>query len=119
MTKAMIAGGALAGLVLTGAMVGTVAAQSDGGIVGMDEDKAVEIALVEVPGTVQDVELDDEDGVPIYEVEILSTDGQEYEVEIAADTGAVVEVETEDEDDDDDHEDDDHDDDNEQDDDDA
>ena len=65
------------------------------------KEQAIEIALLEVAGEVQDVELEKEDGMMVYEIEILDANGQEVEVEIAADTGAVIEVETEDDDDDD------------------
>ena len=64
--------------------------------------QAIEIALLEVPGEVQEIELEKEDGMLVYEVEIINADGEEYEVEIAADTGAVIEVEAEDDEDDDD-----------------
>ena len=65
----------------------------------MTEEQAIEIALLEVPGEVQEIELETEDGATVYEIEIIKADGKEYEVEIAADTGAVLEVEAEDDDD--------------------
>ena len=102
MDKKLIAGGALAGLVMTGALAGTVSAKSAAEATGLSEEQAIEIALLEVPGEVEEIELEREDGMWVYEVEIMSADGQEYEVEIAADTGDVIEVEAEDEDDDDD-----------------
>ncbi|WP_170359593.1 MULTISPECIES: PepSY domain-containing protein [Ruegeria] len=94
---------ALAGLILTGAVVGSVSAQSTAEATGLTLQQAIEIALQEVSGEVQEAELENEDGMKIYEVEILDANGQEFEVEIAADTGAVIEVEAEDEDDDDDN----------------
>ena len=99
MNTKMIAGGALAGLILTGATLGAVSAQSINPDVSME--KAMEIALLEVPGEVQEVELEKEDGAMVYEVEILTADGEAFEIEIAADTGTILEVEAEDEDDDD------------------
>ncbi len=102
MNTKLIAGGALAGLALTGALMGSVSAQTAASATGLSEEQAVEIALLEVAGEVQEIELETEDGMTIYEIEILSADGQEFEVEIAADTGAVVEVEVEDADDEDD-----------------
>ena len=83
--------------------VGSVSAQSTAEATGLTLQQAIEIALQEVSGEVQEAELENEDGMKIYEVEILDANGQEFEVEIAADTGAVIEVEAEDEDDDDDN----------------
>lgn len=105
MNTTFIKGGALAGLVLTGVAVGSVSALSAAEATGLSEEQAIEIALLEVAGEVQEVELDDEDGMMVYEVEILGADGSEYEVEIAADTGEVLETEAEDEDDQDDDDD--------------
>lgn len=104
MNKKIIAGGALTGLVLSGALMGAVSAQTAATATGLTEEQAIEIALLEVPGDVTEVELENEDGTMIYEIEIMKADGQEFEVEIAADTGAVIEVEAEDEDDRDDDE---------------
>ncbi|MCY4334915.1 MAG: PepSY domain-containing protein [Litoreibacter sp.] len=98
MTKTKIATGALAGLALTGAVAGSVSAQSAAEATGLTMAQAIEIALLEVSGEVQEAELEKDDGVMIYEIEILDANGQEYEVEIAADTGTVIEVEAEDED---------------------
>ena len=99
MTKKLIAGGSIAGLVLSGALVGAVSAQTAAAVTGLTEEQAIEIALLEVPGEVQEIELETEDGATVYEIEIIKADGKEYEVEIAADTGAVLEVEAEDDDD--------------------
>lgn len=107
MNKTYIAGGVGAGLVVAAALVGTVSAQTAATVTGLTEEQAVEIALLEVPGEVQEVERETEDGATVYEIEILNADGQEFEVEIAADTGAILEVEAEEEDDDDDDNDDD------------
>lgn len=97
-----IAGGALAGLVLSAALIGAVTAQTSATAAELSEEQATEIALLEVPGEVQEVELENEDGVPLYEIEIVKADGQKFEVEIAADTGVVIEVEAEDDDENDD-----------------
>lgn len=99
MNTKLIAGGALTGLILTGLAVGTVSAQAAADATGLTEAQAIEIALLEVPGEVQEVELEKEDGIMVYEIEILNAAGQEFEVEIAAATGAVLEVEAEDDDD--------------------
>ena len=105
MDKKSTAIGALAGLALSGALVGAVSAQSAAQATGLSEEQAIEIALLEVPGDVQEVELEKEDGMMVFEIEILDADGQEFEIEIAADTGAVIEVEAEDDDDDEDDDD--------------
>jgi len=55
--------------------------------------------------TIEEIEVETEDGVTVYEFE-LKLDGEEIEVEIGAD-GKILEIETDDDDDDDDHEDDD------------
>ena len=59
---------------------------------GLTEEQIIEIALSEVPGEVQEVELEREDGMRVYEVEILAADGVEMELEIAADTGDVLKI---------------------------
>ena len=105
MDKKMTAIGAFTGLALSGALVGAVSAQSAAQATGLSEEQAIEIALLEVPGDVQEVELEKEDGMMVFEIEILDADGQEFEIEIAADTGAVIEVEAEDDDDDEDDDD--------------
>ena len=48
------------------------------------------------PGRVIELELDRDDGRWIYELELLSPDGRLYEMEIDAATGAVLEIERED-----------------------
>ena len=92
MKKSVFAAGALAGLVLVGAGVGTLSAQSAATATGLTEEQVIEIALAEVPGEVQEVELERKRGVQFYEVEIVAEDGTEMEVEIAADTGDVLKV---------------------------
>ena len=95
MDKKLIAGSALAGLLLAGGIVGTVSAQTLAARTGLTLEQAAEIALLEVPGEIMEVDLEREDGMQIYEIEILSVDGVEMEVEIAADTGDVLEIEAE------------------------
>ena len=60
------------------------------------EEAAIKIALEQVPGTVEEVELEDENGTIVYEIEIRAEDGAEQEVDIDATTGDVVKVEAED-----------------------
>ncbi|MBT2694063.1 PepSY domain-containing protein [Bacillus sp. ISL-55] len=60
----------------------------------ISEDQAKEIALKQVKGTVTKVELETENGVLVYEVDIKAPD-QLYEVTIDAKSGKVIKVEKE------------------------
>jgi len=95
MNTKLIAGGTLAGLVLATGMSGMVSAQSAATSTGLTEEQVIEIALMEVPGEVTEVELERHRGQQIYEVEILSEDGTETEVKIASETGDVLKVKAE------------------------
>lgn len=55
-------------------------------------DDAMAIALERVPGEVVKVELDTENGLLIYEVDIMNMQGVKYEVEIDARTGEVIKI---------------------------
>jgi uncharacterized membrane protein YkoI len=97
----------IAGLVLAGS--GTAAATRMGGDdstaseadVSLTEQAARDTATDEVDGSVRAVELEAEDGTPVYEVEVEATDGIVHEVEVDADDGTVLEAEVEDDDEDD------------------
>ena len=65
--------------------------------VSLSEQEAVDIATAEANGTVGEVELESENGTPVYEVELVTANGGETEVAVHADDGTVLEVETEDE----------------------
>ena len=95
MHRKLITGGALASLVIAGGIAGTVSAQTAASVTGLTEEQAIEIALMEVPGEVQEIELEREDGMQVYEISVLTVDGVEMEVEIAASTGDVLEIEKE------------------------
>lgn len=97
MNTRLIAGGALTGLVLAGGIAGMVSAQSAANATGLTEEQVIEIALMEVPGEVIEVELESHRGQQVYEVEILRQDGTETEVEISAETGDILKVNDEDE----------------------
>lgn len=107
MNKKLIAGGALTGLILAGGFAGLVSAQTVADSTGLTEEQVIEIALMEVPGEVTDVDLERQRGQEVYEVEILEADGTETEVKISAESGEILRVEAEGEDCDkeDDHED--------------
>lgn len=61
----------------------------------ISQARAIEIALAEFPGKVDDVELDDDDGRLIYEIEIENGD-REAEFEIDAMTGKILVIEIDD-----------------------
>ncbi|WP_375253749.1 PepSY domain-containing protein [Yoonia sp.] len=92
MDKKILTGGALAGLVLAGGIASAVSAQTAAAQTGLSEEQVIAIALLEVPGEVNEVELEREHGKQIYEVEIIAEDGTEMEVEINAETGDVLKV---------------------------
>lgn len=95
MEKKFIAGGAITGLVLAAGLVGAVSAQTAAEATALTEEQAAEIALMEIAGEVQEIEVETEDGTTVFEVEILDADGVEFEIVLAADTGEVLEVENE------------------------
>ena len=79
--------------------------------INVTEQESKEIALERIPGTVEEVELEDEDGHVVYEVELKSENGDEHEVIIDAQTGDILVVESDDDNDDNNDDDDDDDDD--------
>ncbi|WP_028595792.1 PepSY domain-containing protein [Paenibacillus assamensis] len=64
------------------------------------ESEAKSIALKHVKGTIKSIELDDENGVPVYEVEVKMATGTK-KVYINAYSGAVISTVSDDDDDDD------------------
>ncbi|GLK64412.1 peptidase (plasmid) [Paracoccus kondratievae] len=54
------------------------------------------------PGQVTEIEMDQEDGLLIYEVELITTDGRLIEVEMDARTGTIIKLEESDDEEDDD-----------------
>lgn len=55
-------------------------------------DDAMSIALAQIPGEVVKVELDTENGILVYEVDIITMDGIKYELEIDAQTGIILKM---------------------------
>ncbi len=106
MQTKLIAGSGLAALVVAGALAGTVSAQTAAEATGLTAVQAIEIALAEVPGEVEEVELERENGARVYEIEIVTAENAEFEIEIDAVTGEIIEIEAEDDDHDDDDDDD-------------
>lgn len=61
----------------------------------IDSEAAIQIALQRVPGQVIKVELDDDDGLLVYEIDIRTQSGV-YEVHVNAATGQIIKIERED-----------------------
>lgn len=61
----------------------------------INSEAAIQIALQRVPGQVIKVELDYENGILVYEIDIRTPSGV-YEVHVNADTGQIIKVERED-----------------------
>ncbi len=55
-------------------------------------EEAMDIALQQVPGQVVKVELDSKNGMQVYEVEIITSQGSKYEVEVDVNTGGIVDI---------------------------
>jgi uncharacterized membrane protein YkoI len=53
-------------------------------------DQAVQLATREQPGTVIEVELEEQGGRAVWEVEIVSADGRVVELSVDASTGSVA-----------------------------
>ncbi len=63
----------------------------------LTKQESIDIALKEVQGSASDVELEDEDGVIIYSVEVTDDQGQKHEVAVDANTGKILKIEADDE----------------------
>lgn len=55
-------------------------------------EDAIRIARERMPGEVVKVELEREHGRLVYEVEVISTQGPKYELDIDAMTGEIIEI---------------------------
>jgi len=93
-TKNVILGGsAIIAILLVGVLMVTATIMH----FGISEEEAVSIATAAVQGTVQEVELENVNSNPVYEVDI-EKDGKEFEVSVDAETGQIKSVEEESED---------------------
>ncbi|SLN38465.1 PepSY domain-containing protein [Pseudooctadecabacter jejudonensis] len=101
--------GALSGLIAVGGIATMVSAQTTAEQTNLTVEQVIEIALIEVPGEITEVELEERRGSTFYEVEITAEDGSEMELKIAADDGEILRVKEDDRGCDDDHDDDDED----------
>ncbi len=88
--------GAFSGLIAAGGIATMVSAQTVAEQTNLTEEQVIEIALMEVPGEVTEVELEERRGNNYYEVEITAEDGSEMEVKIAAESGEVLKVKADD-----------------------
>jgi uncharacterized membrane protein YkoI len=61
----------------------------------INSETAIQIALQQVPGQVIKVELDYDNGILVYEIDIRTQSGV-YEVQVAAANGQILKVERED-----------------------
>ncbi|PYZ96352.1 hypothetical protein CR205_11530 [Alteribacter lacisalsi] len=52
-------------------------------------EQAIDIATSEVPGQVVDVELDTENGLLVWVIDIITPQGVKYEVDVGANTGNI------------------------------
>ena len=84
---AIAAAGALAASV---AMAGAVVAQS-----GISDERARRIALEHVPGTVIELEREDEGGQAVIEVEVRDAQNVVHEITLDARDGRVIKIEEE------------------------
>lgn len=69
------------------------APQTPTGKVSMEA--CMDTALAKRPGQIVKLERKDERGVPVYEFEVLSSDGKTYELECDANSGKIIEEEQE------------------------
>ena len=90
--------GAFSGLIAAGGIATMVSAQTVAEQTNLTEEQVIEIALMEVPGEVTEVEFEERRGNTYYEVEITAEDGSEMEVKVAAESGEVLKVKADDED---------------------
>jgi uncharacterized membrane protein YkoI len=55
-------------------------------------EDAMSIAMSQIPGEILKVELDTENGKLVYEVDVVTRQGIEYELEIDAQTGRITKI---------------------------
>ncbi|MCP3740526.1 PepSY domain-containing protein [Rossellomorea sp. BNER] len=96
----VVLGGAVGVSAVSGNEVGGESSSSQGKFISMEQAKV--IAVKESKGTVESIELDNENGRAIYEVDIEDKN-DDVDVKINAISGEVVKIEKEKDDDDDDN----------------
>ena len=75
--------------------IGVGAAQADGAATRISMLEALKIANEVVPGRVVEAELEEEEEVLLYEIEIISNDGMIVEVQVDANSGHIIKQATE------------------------
>lgn len=55
-------------------------------------EDAMYIALEQIPGEIVKIELDTENGILVYEVDIMTVQGMKYEMDIDAQTGRIIKI---------------------------
>ncbi len=64
--------------------------------VAVNIQQALDIALAQVPGSVIEAELENEDGLVVWEITVASAEEQTVEVTIDANSGVIIEQELDD-----------------------
>jgi len=93
-TKNIILGGSAIIAIL---IIGTLVVTATIARLGISEQQAITIATTAIQGTVQEVELENVNSNPVFEVDI-EKDGKEFEVSVDAETGQIKSIEEEEED---------------------
>ncbi|WP_067462391.1 PepSY domain-containing protein [Actinomadura macra] len=92
----LVAGGAAAVLAVGGTATALAAARDDGAKAGapagarVTAAQAADAALAAVPGVAEEVELDDEGGRAVWEIDLLARDGTWRDVTVDAGSGRVA-----------------------------
>ena len=104
--SALLVTSAIASLIVAGASLTAFSSQTDQeddannpelvSQAAVSMEQAITIALAEVPGKVTESEIEEEDGTLVWEVEVLGSDNNEYELKIDANDGRVLEKELDD-----------------------
>lgn len=97
--KETLTGGVLAGLLAATSVTATASAESVAQATSLTAEQAIQIALAEVPGEIRELELEDEAGKRVFEIEIMAAQASETTVKIDAMTGDILKIEVEDDDD--------------------
>ena len=92
MNTKLIKIGALSSLIAVGGITTMVSAQSAEEQTSLTEEQIIEIALMEVPGEVTELELEERRGNTFYEVEVTTEDGSEMVLKIGANDGEILRV---------------------------
>ncbi|WP_445506371.1 PepSY domain-containing protein [Niallia sp. 03190] len=56
------------------------------------DEKAKKIALEKKAGTVTDIELDDNNGIYYYDIEVVQANGKDVDIKISAENGKIIQI---------------------------